>query len=224
VVAVWFAPAPSPSPSLIDLTPSPTIDSTPVPTLPVPLPVEIVRDLVPDGWAQASFGSGVFFGVASLFVGIAAVVLARKANKAAVRAADEAEKATGEATKARAAVALERRRTFDLEILRDLLERFDDRQIARQVTENPAELRQLQARLSLLHDEDDLPFWKGAMRHSHEALFDLIGSATDEDRARLKPEHGGPYIPSRDAVERVQARLLGDVQDAINRRRDARDP
>jgi hypothetical protein len=187
--------------------------------------VEVVESTT-DPWTVAAFWSGLLFGLASVAVGIAAVVLARKANQAAIKAAEEAERANVEASRARAAVAAERRRTFQLEILRDLMAELDDgrapsdRQAPRWgeadlsfIIETPSIVTNRYAgRLPLL-DEDDLPFWRLMGTIRPVALPAALGLPDNE----TAPE-------SRQDVRRaLKSRIRQDLIKAIERRMEARD-
>lgn len=196
------APVPTPLPTdMVSSSPAPTDVAPALPTNPVPMPsntwlVNIVEDSTTEPWTVAAFWSGLFFGLASLAVGVGAVYLAAKANSAAVKAADEAERANLEASKARAAVAMERRRTFQLEILRGMLEDLaEGATFVRQVAGSAAVIKSVYAgRLPML-DEHDLPLWRQAATASRQEIIDLVGGPTEEDTQALN--HPVAYYPAR---------------------------
>jgi hypothetical protein len=125
-----------------------------------------------DPWEVAGVITGLLVGLVSAFLAWRAVQIGRQANAAAVKAAEEAERANLEASRARAAVASERKRLFQLEILRDLLRSFDVRirrsgayTMAGKLPDWEAYLSvseilgREEARLALL-PETDLPTWR----------------------------------------------------------------
>src|SRR5919197_38418 len=76
-----------------------------------------------------------------LVVGVVAIVVALRANRQAKHAE----------SRSRQFAASERRRVFDLEILRDLLDHLDDRDALLRAAGDPsATIRQANARLSML--------------------------------------------------------------------------
>ncbi|MEH1057356.1 hypothetical protein V6U89_19390 [Micromonospora sp. CPCC 206171] len=185
-----------------------------------------VTDIARDIWDWVALGGSLLFGAASLFVGTVAVVLASKANQAAVKAAEEAERANEEASRARAAVAAERRRTFELEILRDLLEVLDqERDLVDQIASHPEwiEIR-FAGRLGML-PEQDLPLWRRARGVSWRELIDLLGGPDehDEERVSIAESGSGSYRPARSLINRLREKMTADVLMAIQRRMTAHD-
>jgi hypothetical protein len=137
---------PTPSPDLSGAVPSLTPTRQPV----TPFPVVVV-DTVRDLWDWVTVAGAI----TSVVVGAIAVFLAYKAY-------DAADKANIEASKAREAVAFERKRTFDLEILRDLLEVLDRVDMTREISRHPEYFEaHVGARLSLL-PRDELKTWHAA--------------------------------------------------------------
>lgn len=224
-VLLVIAPAPNApaSPTVSpSLSPQTAMSSASVGTAsPAPMPVIVVDDPL-DGWAV----TGVFVGAVASAVSIAlawrAVKIGQQANAAAAKAAKEAERANEEASKARAAVAAERRRTFELEVLRDLAEMLDtNRPIWHDIAQHPSNApRHVGSRLASL-PPDDLPFWRGLADHTGIELLHVVGKLTPEDQRRI--EMVGLYTPRDNAVTRLIERLRRDVLDAIERRMHARD-
>lgn len=98
--------------------------------------VDVVHDWM--DWVQLLFG----------VLGVLAVWFAFRAQK--------------DATRARRAIPAERRRQFELEILRSLLDDLDENQILHQVELSPSRLQRYQHRLAPL-PSSALPFWRQVM-------------------------------------------------------------
>ncbi|MFC0504205.1 hypothetical protein [Micromonospora costi] len=176
-----------------------------------------VTDSARDFWDWVTVGGGVLFGLASVVVGILAVILARKANMAA-------ERANAEASKARAAVAIERRRTFELEILRDLLEALDQPTWLGEVIEFRRSFEgTFGARLSLL-PVDELPAWRAVVAiRKMEGLVDLVGRTAEDEEALEQNRTLGVRFAPPSLRGRLRSRLRLDVEEAVERRMVERD-
>jgi hypothetical protein len=193
-------------------------------------------------WDIAGVFTSLFVGLLSVLLAWRAVTIGRQANEAAVKAAKEAEHANLEASKARAAVANERRRTHELEILRDLLRSFEVtvRGAGGTTTAGPPSqperylsIRQIidreQARLQLLSTNE---------LHTWRALNDFLVSNPDagwyewEEKiisvARVDSRVDHHSIDSNEklldqATKHVREHLRQEVLVAIRLRVDARD-
>lgn len=173
------APGPTASPRASISAPSPSTGaaSTTAPANRSPAPVVVVDDPL-NPWDVMGVVIGLLVGAVSVFLAWRAVEIGRRANDLAAVAAAEAEVANHEAANARLAVARERRRAFELEVLRDLLDLFDMRvrrsssvlrgpgALMRPVPDFESDLTvselvsRARARLLLL-DDGDLPSWRG---------------------------------------------------------------
>lgn len=161
-----------------------------------PTPVVVVDDPL-NPWDVAGVVTGLLVGTVSVF-------LAWQAVRIGARAAAEAEIANREATKARAAVARERRRAFELEVLRDMLDLFDVRTrrsggffkgpgvSVRALPDFESDLsvselvNRARPRLLLL-TEQDLPSWRNLLDHLDDdqdgwraVVVQLAGEADDQ--------------------------------------------
>jgi hypothetical protein len=193
-----------------------------------PAPVRIVDDSTSDGWEIVGVLTGLLVGLVSAFLAWRAVRIGQQANAAAVKAASEAERANEEASKARAAVAAERRRTFELEVLRDLIAFVDGSpRFARDICHNPAlVLSGLSGRVSLL-PEGDLPVWRRvAALTNAEDVADLLGVPQNDVRtlSRLTRNSVVGMNPSARLIEALSAALYNDLLTAVKKRMEDRDP
>jgi hypothetical protein len=196
---------------------------------PSPAPVVVVQDPGPDGveiaglvFAILGFAVGATASVVSIVLAWRAVKIGRQANDAAVKAAQEAERANEEASKARAAVAAERRRTFELEVLRDLLVAIDGEWgTAKKIANSPTAVSRFTGRLHLL--PNDLPTWRKVWRTTPRNLFGVAKVVGVEDESAAQIEQGGKEVASTRLVSVLHLALVDDVHVAIKRRMDARD-
>jgi hypothetical protein len=109
-------------------------------------------DVIKDFWDWVA----LFAGLGGTVAAVVAIVLARRAQKTAT-----------------SAVTAERRRVFELEILRDLMRDLDEGKLVGRVFERPTELRKYQHRLALLSSK--LPFWMQMMDiTSTRAVIDAL--------------------------------------------------
>jgi hypothetical protein len=120
--------------------------------------------------------------------------------------------ATGAERKALAMAAAERRQTFDLEVLRDLLETLSDDVIADMLRRPEQFYRLCRARLAMLPAED-LPTWRA---------FEHLNAENRGELARLlglEPHLRGDVIPG-DAEVLLEARgpLIDDIYHAVEAR------
>lgn len=193
---------------MTDLTPSPAVTATV--GVPSPAPVRIVDDATTNPWDVAAVFSGLLVGIASLVLAWRAVKIGQRAN--------------AEASKARAAVAAERRRTFELEVLRDLLVMLDaDTDFtAGLVTAEGVGLDKVTGRMSLLGD-DDLPRWKAATNAATHRAYSNIFEVPYERAWVMAPGVAQPLRASTELLAVVRREFYKDVRAAIERRMDARD-
>lgn len=177
-------------------------------------------DVIPDGFDVGNIVVGVLGALGT----IAALIVAIRAQR--------------DATKARISVGQERRRQFELEILREFLRDVDEKNLVAQVIGNADALGRYQERLNLL-DEADLPFWRRAMTtRDDRELMDAVGHLERMDEAANaisnvfmrypvsgeQAELAGQHPARRREFEdEVRRRLLGDLHQAIRSRVDARD-
>lgn len=174
--------------------------------LAAPMPVDVVRD----GWDVASF----WVAAGSAFIGAIALILAYRAIR--------------EAAGARQAVANERRRTFELETLRDILQGIDD-------LDQPELLGIEDLAHSLINrrwlrlgffGEDEFPAWRAI--HAGADLLEVLPE-TEGERAKLKHEldresgHTVVVMAAPFGVQLIRRRLAQDVSAAIAKRMAERD-
>ncbi len=148
------------------------------------------------------------------------------------------------ATKARMSVTHERRRQFELEILRDFLEDLDKDQSLDSAMKFLQFAQRHKHRLALL-PVDDLPFWRQAI--AVRAWSDLPGMVDLWDRMAAMDRARNDAVAARDAagignttasevqlrldqaqltlelVTAMRANLSGDLAEAIRRRVEAAD-
>jgi hypothetical protein len=167
---------------------------------PGPVVVDVTRDAV--DWLVV----GVT--VVSAVVGVVAIVVALRANRQAKHAE----------SRSRQFAASERRRVFDLEILRDLLDHLDDRDALLRAAGDPsATIRQANARLSML-EPNDLPLWRSMAEMRPVDLPGCIG-ATADDYKILRYANAEPdVIPDDGFLDKLQAALRADIENAVERR------
>ncbi|MCP2324934.1 hypothetical protein HDA40_003441 [Hamadaea flava] len=185
---------------------------------PFPLPVDPVRD----GWDWLSLWVGLGSAVIGLFVGITAIVLARKANRHAKEAMEMAAEAERRAIER---ATDERRRLFELEILRDMLEQCNPhdnkmRSLAREFGREWMDV-EFGAQLMMLPD-DELPFWRAYPTFSREARYRMMPHESAEqaiEQARYAGT-GGQLLWQADAefTEVMTREFRQDLKAAITRR------
>jgi hypothetical protein len=152
-------------------------------------------------------------------------------------------RAQKDATRARRAIPAERRRQFELEILRSLLDDLDENQILHQVEFSPSRLQHYLHRMAPLPDSA-LPFWRQAMsvdwydglpddhglRARQKALsisrFEVVKRLTnDPDNAELKAEadRQAAQISAAAAqfADEIRGRLRDELLAAIRERVEA---
>lgn len=177
-----------------------------------PRPDEVVvTDSIRDHWDWVVLGGGL----ASVVVGFLAVWLAYQANNAA-------KKASSEATKARQAIADERRRTFELEVLRDLLASADNLETVSDIIYNQHLFSARHTgRLSML-PHDELTVWRRLF--VGRRFIDVIAS-NDSEREVIEKEmqHKGNVARDRQTRELIRARLVADVVKSVEKRMAERD-
>lgn len=180
-------------------------------------PVRITDDETTNPWDVIAVLVGGVVGVVSLVLAWRAVLIGKAAAAAA-------EKANIDASRARAAVAAERRRTFELEVLRDLLDVAGAEGFARRVVVAPGLLQDYSGRLAVL-SEEDLKFWREAAGSNRQGILDLLGqrSQESEDELTYAELYEVVYAPPNAVVACARIALLDDVADAIRRRVQARD-
>jgi hypothetical protein len=186
----------------------------------------VVDDPGPDGveiaglvFAILAFVVGSVASAVSIYLSWRAVKIGRQANDAAVKAAEEAERANEEASRARAAVAAERRRTFELEVFRDLLDAVDGQwQLVRQIADSPTALSRFSGKFHLV--PGDLQTWHRVWQAEPPDRFGVAAVLGVGDENVTEP---GKSAASVEVVSRLHKSLVQDVLDAINRRMDARD-
>jgi hypothetical protein len=170
--------------------------SQPGPTpSPVPLPVVVSRDAF--DWLT------VWAGIAAAVVSVAAIVYAIAAFRHAKRMELKTERM----------IAAERRRVFELEVLRDLLDILD--LIFSPNRDTPVE-RDAKARLSLFPGE--LPFWNYLADQDPQAEPDFMTKNNAKLTADGVPE-GEHIVGWRDRYAwRVRWALLRDWNQAVDHR------
>lgn len=144
-------------------------------------------DVIPDGfdWANVIIaGISAVFGLGGFVAAIVAIVLARRAQ----RTADEA-------------VTGERRRVFELEILRDLVTALDEGGVASEVYDRPLYLHRFGHRLSLLSAR--LPFWDQIMRLKDTGQVAQVVGVGDQYRVLM-----GAVSARKQDEEDVEKRLV----------------
>jgi hypothetical protein len=166
-----------------------------------------------NAWEIVGVIVGLLVGLVSIFLAWRAVQIGRQANE--------------EASKARTAVALERRRTFELEVLRDLLVAVDELfNEAGKIAGKPYLLHwRYSARLAML-PADDLPVWRklSGLRNYDEVQGAILGGVSkDEVEAWIAETFGQGQSPATRTRLMLTQRLREDVLKAIERRMNARD-
>ena len=224
------APTPSapPTPSLVpSLVPStlPGVSPTTTAGTASPAPVVVVDDPGPDGVAI----SGLVFSILAFIVGAmassASIYLAWRAVQIGKTAAQEAAKANVEAGKARAAIAAERRRAFDLEVLRGLTEALDvELSHVLEVATDPPKMRvYFGSRLALL-PEHDLPFWREVQAmNSHQDLEHRLAITDGFGSGWVRTTRGTGFQNHNQVTRTFSDRLLNDLMTAIKERVEAQD-
>ncbi|MET7970525.1 hypothetical protein [Micromonospora sp. NPDC005305] len=152
-------------------------------------------------------------------------------------------RAQKDATRARKEIPAERRRQFELEILRGLLDDLDEEQILHEVEFTPSRLQRYQHRLATLPDST-LPFWRQAMTmdwydslpndHGFRARqkelsvtrFAVVKQlSNDLDNAELKAEADQQAAEISAAAtqfaDNIRGRLLDELLSAIRERVEA---
>ncbi|MEU7905781.1 hypothetical protein [Actinoplanes sp. NPDC049118] len=164
--------------------------------------VDVMTGLVPgllfglDGEVAGGEGlapavaSGLLVGVASLVLVGRAIAIGRQANR--------------EAVAARAAIATERRLTFELEVLRELIALLDAGQLIGKTASSGTALRAYRGRLAMLPDSD-LPDRATGWLNSGAATCPQVGAGQ---------VRGGPVGARLDGVPRPRsaARVSGRVR------------
>lgn len=124
-----------------------------------------------------------------------------------------------EATKARAAVAIERRRQFELEVLREFLHDLESTEIAADVIDNPVLLAPYRHRLALL-PAIDLPTWRAllGLQYRDDVSATLgFGERIQAANDKVKEAQGAhPGWVETPAI-RNEIRLLQEEVSAVNR-------
>lgn len=198
-------PAPSPSPS-----PIPSV----VESLTSPLPV-VVTDVVRDGMDKWSFGLTIGSAVIGLLLSGTAVWLAYRAYRVAI----EAKQATAEAeVRAIERATRERRVLFELEILRDLMERLRVDGLHHLIAK-PREFRRIHiAALRVFPTE--LPTWQFiAATTDQRQLYEIFDAKqADIDEYDKHPRVYAGLLSPGITQELVQQRLLADLEAAVDAR------
>lgn len=177
-----------------------------------PRPDEVVvTDSIRDPWDWIILVGGL----ASVVVGILAVGLAAQANRAA-------KKAGSEATKARQAIADERQRTFELEVLRDLLASADNVETIGDIINNRhLFIARHTGRLSMV-PHDELPVWRQLLAGIR--LADALAATEEEREVMIKEAQlPGPFARDYRTRELVRTRLVADVVKSVEKRMAERD-
>jgi hypothetical protein len=134
-------------------------------------------------------------------------------------------RAQGDAKKARLSVSLERRRQFELEILRSFMEDLDEDGLHQVVVDKPGILRRYESRLRLL-PEKDLPFWRQLVglswRDEVSALVgfkDVIQKASQDYNTYVATATaGGRSLSELSVAESLQMQILAEEMTVVNRR------
>jgi len=211
VTHLVIVPAPS-APAVFSAGPPLTPSGTPAASVGTasPAPVVVVDDPGPDRVEIAGLLVSVLASAVSIFLAWRAIQLARQANR--------------EASKARAAIATERRRTFELEVLRDLMEALDAEglQTVRDFVKAPREMKyRFQGRVHLLPPED-LPTWRELMTLTTDHLT-VARMLNMSDTAAQEWKDNARWVPSNALIKALRQALQQDVLAAITRRMEARD-
>jgi hypothetical protein len=181
-----------------------------------------------------------WFDYLSLSVGTLGTIAAAVAIGFSVRAQKDS-------TKARRAVSLERRRQFELEILRHVLDDVDEKRVLHEIEFSPSRLQRYEHRIELLPD-DVLPYWRKAMKMNwyDELALDLDLKQRQKEASEVYQEavqrwsnrptaEDEPFRSNLDrlaiavtqiAVEisnTVRGQLMDDLHTAIRQRVDAED-
>lgn len=141
----------------------------------MPYPVRVILAAIPqvdpikDTYDYVAFGAGI----ASMLFSVIAIFYAASAQRAA--------------RDARYDLAAERRRVFELEVLRDLVQTVDKYNLIAAAIDNPTVLHQFTQRLTLLAGTE-LPFWRRAVRASwRNDLVEELGHK--EEIEQVNKEH-----------------------------------
>lgn len=165
----------------------------------------------------------------TILASLVSILLAAWAVKVGRAAAREARIANTEASAARAAVARERARSFELEVLRDIAEVLDaieeKHYIPALIALTPKDVDlYFGSRLAMLPDSD-LPFWRSLRGNTATELVNRVPGGTPNDAQMLSEAIGrGQFRTGEPYIDRFKQRLREDVLTAINARMDARDP
>jgi hypothetical protein len=234
--AVPAATGPTPSTSATESavpSPAPSAATAASAGTASPAPVVVVDDPPPDGVAVA----GLVFSILAFVVGSLAsgfsIYLAWRAMLIGKTAAREAVRANTEASRARAAVAAERRRTFEMEVLRDLTAALDaERPHVIEAATDPRRMRlYFGARLQML-PEADLPLWRQVQdMDGPEALMRLLGLAGNTDSRTgggigpdwVRASRNNDFQRHNEVSQALRDLLLDDLITAIRVRVEAND-
>ncbi|MEU7925076.1 hypothetical protein [Micromonospora sp. NPDC049107] len=152
-------------------------------------------------------------------------------------------RAQREATRARQEIPAERRRQFELEILRGVLDDLDEKQVLHEVEFSPSRLQRYQHRLAPLPDSA-LPFWRQAMTvdwydslpddHgfrarqkalsvSRFAVVQQLGSNPDDAELRAEADRQAAELSAAATqfADDIRGRLLDELLAAIRERVEA---
>ncbi|MFC4071915.1 hypothetical protein [Actinoplanes subglobosus] len=224
------APTPS-APPVASMVPSPTPSTLPgtSPAATVgtasPAPVVVVDDPGPDGVAIAGLVLSVVAFIAGIMTSVASIYLAWRAVQIGRTAAQEAEKANVEAGKARAAIAAERRRAFDLEVLQGLTEALDvELPRVLEIAVDPPKMRvYFGSRLALLPGHE-LPFWREVQAMtSHQDLEQRLAVTDGLGSGWVRATRDGRFQNHNQVTRAFSDRLLADLMTAIQERVEAHD-
>jgi hypothetical protein len=194
------------------VTPAPSGSAPPIPV--------VVLDDPTNPWDVAALIVGLIVGTVSIWLAWRAIRIGRQANH--------------EASQARAAIAAERRRTFELEVLKDLADLLDedartpDRtdSLTFRLASSPSLITDsFQSRLRLLPDTDLTTWRRAAEARTAADLGRQFGMARADaerrytyDGGRIEKVQASPAL-----VERLVNALHEDVFAAIDRRMRATD-
>lgn len=174
-----------------------------------------MTDVVRDGMDRWTFGVTVISAVAGIALSLTAVLLARRANRVAV----EAKQATAEAeVRAIERATRERRVLFELEVLRDLMERLRVDGLHQLITK-PREFRRIHiAALRVFPTE--LPTWhRIAAITDQRQLYDIFDAEPAEiAKYDQQPRVYAGLLSPGITPELVQQRLLADLETAVDAR------
>jgi len=221
-VYIVIASTPSGSAGLVAApasSPSPTTSSAVVGTT-APARVIVVDDPT-DPWAVIGVITGSVVGIVSAALAWQAVKIGRQANAAAIKAAEEAVRANEQASKARAAVAMERRRTFELGVLYDLAKVIDQTPVAADAANCGRSLGKYFGQLQIVPDGMLPRWWELWNCFSIADAADAVGVPLAD--AELSVPGTPDTVATAELVGAVQQALRDDVAEAIHAIKDEKD-